>query len=491
MPDFLGGFDGSGRKPRQVQIDALTWLSDNWHKSNLFCLNIPVGGGKSGVARAVTRITRGHVITPSNLLIDQYIADYPHVNAMKGKAHYKCQWGVSCADWQAFSPKDRCESCPYRECKETALRGDATFFNPMSLYYTAAHPDWNPPDVLVVDEAHQLNGMMLMLSGARLRKSVYKYPSNAASELVLIPWLTEQVDKYHKLATFYKQDPPKLKEIMDELQTLKLTRAGLMEDAQNYGIYTEKGLYRGRPDEFLCLMPLKPPQFVVNRILNSRKIILMSGTLVESDIKDLLGEKPYLYLDLPSPIPKKNRAINYAPVDFKLNRSTDPVAVVRAIESVIAQYPGRNTIIHVSYSNSKRLAPHFTLPILVNDQKNKDKILEKFKTEGGIFLASGCAEGIDLKDDLCRLNIIPQLSFPNLLDPMVQKRKALADGQTWYALETLKTTIQQAGRSTRGVTDHSITVIMDPNFGWVYRMVKHKLPGSFKEAIKWATVSTS
>lgn len=490
MPDFLSGFDGSGRKPRQTQIDGLQWLSDNWHKSDRFCINATVGSGKSAMARAIARITRGHVITPSNLLIDQYIADYPAVNFMKGKSHYQCQWGVSCSDWQDVAEQPACEKCPYKGCKTDALKGVSTFFNPMSLYYTASHPDWQEPQVLIVDEAHQLNSMMLMLSGARLRKSVFKYPTNSTSEMVLVPWLTDQISKYQKLATFYKGEPSKLKEVTDELQALRMTRAGLSEDAQNYAIYTEKGTHRGRPEEFLCLKPLRPPQFVIDRILQGRKIILMSGTLVESDIKDLFGEKPYLYLDLPSPIPKESRAISYAPVSFKLNRSTDPSIVVRAIESIVKQYPNRNTIIHVSYSNSKRLAPHFTLPILVNDQKNKDKILDKFKVEGGVFLAAGCAEGIDLKDDYCRLNIIPQLSFPNLLDPMVQKRKALADGAVWYALETLKTTIQQAGRSTRGVDDHSITVIMDPNFAWVYRMVKNKLPASFKEAIKWGNITT-
>lgn len=487
MPDFLKSFDGSGRKPRKSQIDGLQWLSDNWHKSDRFCINAPVGSGKSAMARAIARITRGHVITPSNLLINQYIADYPHVNFLKGKTHYQCQWGVSCSDWQDVAGQPACETCPYKECKTAAIRGEPTFFNPMSLYYTATHRDWEEPQVLIVDEAHQLNSMMLMLSGAKLRKSVFKYPTNSTSELVLIPWLADQISRYQKLALFHKDDASKLKEVTDELQSLRMTHAGLSENAQNYAIFTEKGVYRGRPEEFLNLKPLRPPQFIINRILQGRKIILMSGTLVESDIKDLFNEKSYLYLDLPSPIPKENRAISYAPVGFKLNRSTDPAIVVRAIESIVAQYPERNTIIHVSYSNSKRLAPHFILPILVNDQKNKDKVLAKFKAEGGIFLAAGCAEGIDLKDDLCRLNIIPQLSFPNLLDCVVKKRKALADGAVWYALETLKTTIQQAGRSTRGIDDHSITVIMDPNFGWVFRMVKHKLPQSFKEVIKWGT----
>lgn len=483
--DFLKLFDGSGRKPREIQRQGLEWLSENWHKSDRFCINAPVGTGKSAMAKAIAKITDAHIITPSNLLIDQYIADYKSHNYLKGKSHYQCKWGVSCQDWQAMAPKeDRCIECPYTEARDRACAGESTFFNPMSLYYTARNFE-DTPSVVIVDEAHQLSSMLLLLAGARLRKGQYKWTPNVVNELNLIPWLERQILRYTALVKFHKNNADELKVAIDELEHLKLTRAGMTEDAQNYAIYIEKGTYRGRPDEFLCIKPLKPPRFIVNTILNAKKVIMMSGTLAETDIRDLFGDRSYKFLDMPSPIPKENRVIKFEPVSFKMNFAADPAQVVRAIEEVIFKNPGLNTIIHVSYNTSERLAPHFSIPILVNDPNNKDEMLTKFKTEGGIFLAAGCAEGIDLKDDLCRLNIIPQLSFPNLQDAVVQKRKALADGSQWYALETLKTTIQQAGRSTRGTEDYSTTIILDPNFSWVYKSVKNKLPASFKEAIQW------
>ncbi len=126
-----------------------------------------------------------------------------------------------------------------------------------------------------------------------------------------------------------------------------------------------------------------------------------------------------------------------------------------------------------------------TIPYICNNAENKIEKLEYFKKHGGVFLAAGCSEGIDLADDKCRLNIIPQLLFPSLGDPIVIKRKALVDGQLWYGLEVMKTCIQQYGRSTRHEKDWSNTFIFDPLFGMVYGQTKAHLPKYFSEAIKW------
>ena len=199
-------------------------------------------------------------------------------------------------------------------------------------------------------------------------------------------------------------------------------------------------------------MPITPPRFLCDALLSADKIVLMSGTLFDTDIKTLLGDRPYESIDLPSPIPVENRPVFYRPVPFKMNYQTEPGMIVDAIENVLKSYPGKNAIIHVPYNMSKRLQPHFKRKVLTNTSQTKDETLKKFKKYGGVWLASGCAEGLDLKGDLARVNIIPKLAFPDLNDPVVKKRKALEDGEQWYGLETLKTLVQQVGRTTRSVS---------------------------------------
>jgi Rad3-related DNA helicase len=483
--DFLRKFDSSGRTPRDVQVTALRWLADNWNSAEAFTLQLPVATGKSALAKAIIDAAGGHVITPSNLLINQYSDTYPKTNFLKGKAHYTCSSGLSCEDWTNVLEQKPCPGCPYVECKKKALQAQSTFFNPMSLFFTSMDKSWHTPPVLVVDEAHQLPSMISMLSGTKLRHSMYKFTDQTISELNLVPWLDAQVVNLSKLATYYGKDKKRLKEIVEELERLKLVKIGVESDAANYAVWIDRGLYRGKPDRFLNIKPIRPPRRVVQSLLDARKIVLLSGTLMPADIVDLVGDRRTLSLDLPSPIPKERRPIYYRPVSFKMNMTTPAEPIVAAIEAIIREFPGRNTIIHVSYALSKKLRNSFSMPVIFNDPEDKQKKLDLFLQKGGVFLASGCSEGIDLKGDLCHINVITKLLFPNLGDPVVSKRKALADGEEWFALETLKTTIQQAGRSTRSPEDYSKTFILDPSFARLYRQYKGKLPQSFNESINW------
>lgn len=488
MPNFLKRFDGTGRTPRPVQVAALSWLAENWD-AQVLCLNVPVGGGKSAIAKAVAEVEgRGcHIITPSNILVDQYCSTYPKHNALKGRTHYSCH-GIatfSCQEWVDISGEEACNNCPYTEAKNRALQ-ESTFFNPMSMYFLTLNAKWATPKTLIVDEAHTLSGMLLQMCGTRMRKSEYRFNEEHTNEVTLVPWLRQQLRKLAELAKIYKKDNKKFLQVTREISNLQLTLNGLSENAQNYAIWIEDGRFKGRPEQFLNIRPIRPPQFVVRKLLSARRIILMSGTLFDTDIKDLLGDTPYKMLDLPSPIPVANRIVQYSPVSFPMNKDTDGYRIVQAVEDEIKKHPTYNALVHVTYALSKRLAPQFRIPILYNDQTNKDEVLDEFKRRGGVFLAAGCAEGVDLPGDMCRLNIIPKLPFPDLSDPVVRKRKAVDGGEIWYQLQTFKTLIQQIGRSTRGETDWSLTIVKDPNFPRLYSRIKEFLPKSFKEAIKWS-----
>ncbi len=488
MINFLRKFDGTGRTPRQVQVDALNWLADGWETSRIDVIQAPVGAGKSAIARAIQIATGAHIITPSNILVNQYHGDFPDVNVLKGKTHYDCRFsGLNCSEWQDALEQKPCEGCPYTTCKKAALKGEPTFFNPISLYYTTRHLDWNPPKVLVVDEAHQLGSMILMLTGTRLRKSVYKFDERATNEIFLVEFLRETGRKLKKLADMYaaQNDFKKMSEVSKEYESVTLTRRGLEEDAQNYAIWMEDGLYRGKREVFLNIKPIQPPKFVVNRLMQADKIILMSGTILPMDVKDLIGEDPYRYLDLPSPIPVAARQVYARPVTYPMNFQTDPKKIVASIEEVLKAHEGQNTIIHASYALSRNLAPNFKRPILYNTAETKDAVLDQFKREGGVLLAAGMAEGIDLKGDLCRLNIIPKLMYPNMMDAVVKKRMSLADGKEWFDLQTLKTLMQQIGRSSRSETDFSKTYVLDPQFSRLLVKYKNQLPKSFVESIVW------
>lgn len=478
-------FDGTERTPRSVQTQALNWLAEGW-SAPIHAIQGPVGSGKSGLGRAIQIETGAHVITPSNILIDQYIDTYPDQNYLKGKAHYRCRWGVSCKDWTDTMEQKACDGCIYKQRRDAAQH-EPTFFNPMSFYYLRLNTGVQPK-VLVVDEAHQVASMVLALCAKKFRQSVYRFSDRCTDALYLITWLEEQCDKLRKLLSQYQKhnDYQKCTEIVEELESVKKVLEGLNEDTENYAIWINDGMYRGRPERFLNVKPVRPPRFMINSLLGADKLVLMSGTLMKTDIADLVGDQPYRFIDLPSPIPKERRRILYRPTPFPMNYRTDPKQIAAWIEDVLDDHPNQNALVHVTYSMSLKLRPHFRRPILVNGPEDKIEKVDFFKRHGGVFLASGCAEGLDFKDDYCRVNIVPKLAYPDLNDPVVQKRRAMADGQEWYALETLKTVIQATGRSTRHEKDASTSYILDPTFGGLFQRYRSKLPQSFNESIVWA-----
>jgi len=493
--------DGTGRPPRnKEQADFLAWVSKNWgaevshipqKQTTVLAGQLPTGVGKSWLATAIQRQTGAAIIVPSNLLMDDtYTSTYPWVNALKGKTHYTCNTmpEFSCSEYAELLNKEPCPACPYALARRAAIRGEPTFYNPMSLFYAQKIPYFKRPGVIVVDEAHQLRDMLLLISGKTFRRGKYKFP-DTVNETDIIAWLKRQLVMVSTLfiRALEEGDADKIKELSKEIDSLSNTVAGLDENPQNYCIHISDGLYRGKPEKYLNVVPLEPPRFLVKELLNCDKLILISATLSRMDVETLIGNKPYSYIDMPSPIPVASRTVHYKPMKFLVNYKTDPALIVGWVETILKEpaHKGLNTIIHASYSLAKKLAPFFTVPIITHDVDTKQMALERFKTEGGVFLASGFAEGVDLKDDLCRLNIIPVISKMNTFDPAVKKRMAWRDGQRWYALEQIKTLVQQAGRSTRGEKDYSKIIVGDPALPRLILHNKLDVPKSFDLAINW------
>lgn len=484
LPAIFTKLDGSGRKPRIGQIQFLNWYVRT--KGRIKVAILPVALGKSFIAKALQQGVNCNIITCNNVLVDQYSDGYPLDNILKGAARYTCPAypGQTCDVVRDIF--GGCSNCEYEKCRERANSGEGTVFNPMSLYAlmrsntAEGMPSFRStrPALTIVDEAHQLPSMLKLLSSASFSARDYALPKDITSYPKVLKWLKETKDSILVLTKTVKE-ANKLAELEVEKRKFDHVIHGFSEDQANYAVYIEE---RNR-HKHLVLTPIKVVRSVADRILGTGPILFMSGTLFKTDIEELIGSSVYDIYEAPSPIPKEQRPLYYEPAPFRMNYQTDPKLIVALIEQKIAQNPGVNTIIHVSYALSKRLQPHFGIKFIYNDAMNKSEKLEEFKRDGGVFLAAGCAEGVDLPGDMCRLTIIPQLLFPALNDPLVMKRKALVDGETWYALQVLGTLIQQVGRSTRHEADWSKSYCFDQMLGSIYARFKHELPMYFREAL--------
>jgi Rad3-related DNA helicase len=87
--------------------------------------------------------------------------------------------------------------------------------------------------------------------------------------------------------------------------------------------------------------------------------------------------------------------------------------------------------------------------------------------------------GIDLKDDLSRFQIILKVPFPNLQSTKIKKR--LETKGSWYNWKTLIEVMQAYGRSIRNDEDWAETYILDACFDQV---LNRSIPQYFRSALK-------
>lgn len=498
--------DGTGRAPRPVQAEAMAWLESVWDKNKFKVMQLPVGAGKSWVARTIQRATAAAVVTPSNILVRQYRHDYPEVNHLIGRKHYSCtsfagldcqsvsEAGISTKLTGDGTKTSYCTDCPYVAAKIRA-KTEGTFYNPMSLMYSS-RGDRVPGSVLVVDEAHSLLGQLKELASKTFWKSEVGLPAKIDSEIDILNWLERILPPLKTQQARYTEAMGKaaskaqrtelaerLTEFEDTIAAIYSIRQGIKEDPQNYAFWYGERKLRGKIEQCLNIRPLKLPRHIAGQFFSRYDhVVLMSGTILKYDREELTTTNPYSFIDMPSPIPRENRLVHHEPLPFAVNFQTDPAALARCILKAARDNPGP-TLVHVTYGWATKLAPYMPSDVIINDKDSKDAALAKFKKEGGIWLAAAASEGIDLPYDLCRTNIIPILAYPNMMDEVVRRRMAHHDGQDWYALEMLKTLIQQAGRSTRAADDFSKTIVMPPQFARVFKQYRHLLPASFTEAV--------
>ncbi|KAL4465600.1 hypothetical protein ABPG73_012663 [Tetrahymena malaccensis] len=104
-----------------------------------------------------------------------------------------------------------------------------------------------------------------------------------------------------------------------------------------------------------------------------------------------------------------------------------------------------------------------------NFQKYKQNIENNYKNCIFLCVCKGkLSEGIDMKDDLCRIVILLGVPYPQLFDPYVncqRKRYKLKFSiNDWYEKVTSKVVNQAAGRCIRHINDWGCIFFLDKNF---------------------------
>ena len=210
-----------------------------------------------------------------------------------------------------------------------------------------------------------------------------------------------------------------------------------------------------------------------------KNVCMMSATLISSDqiARDLgVSEGDYATVSVPRTFDPSRCPVNVMAVadnSFKEQENSWPV-LSAAISKIVFDNPDHRIMIHaVSYVQAEKVFRYLkagfpTRSILTHqkDSGSKKKTLEVYeKTPGAVLISPSMARGADFKGDLCRVQILIKVPFPNLGDKQISARlHSTYDGQTWYSVQTIRELVQMTGRGMRSESDWCVSWILDKQF---------------------------
>lgn len=432
-----------GKKPaRPNQIALIKQIQTALEKYDVVGVNAPPGWGKTYVSRAL-QLAHGKcdIICSSNHLIDQFCRDYPELPAVKGRQNYET-------------------SKEYQTARTLAGRSPHAVFNPLSALFTLPR-ETRSVGLTIVDEAHTLGEILRSAASVTFDTNKANIPSDCKTEYDLVLWAKRRfADLQTKV--FSESASPALVAEFEKVGAVFYSVVGHERDSI-FKIYRGHRVLRGRRIDTLSVAALLCPQSVLNRLFGDSKVVLLSGSLTQAETEFLAAGRSFTWISLPYLAPPENRPVYVRSVPKETRRDIPTLA--RQIRQIYNEFNQEPTLVHVTYADQELFAKELSdLSPLTNTPKSKLKTEQKFRKQGGIWLASGCAEGIDLSYDSCRNVIIPVLQFPNKGELYVQKRLGMVGGHAWYALKTLENTVQRLGRGVRGHDDYCRNFIIDPYF---------------------------
>ncbi len=528
-------------EPREQQNDAISAGIETLLNSDkrFFVLEAGTGVGKSAIGLTIASYISKHLgskeefksgayyLTTQKILQQQYVDDFGNTSHcmkdLKSSSNYTCsfQGNISCGEGlRALKVAKKnsdffhhcIRNCVYKQAKQSFIDGRHGITN---FSYFLAETQYagklEPRDVLVVDEAHNIESELskfieVSISGAFVERILkMKIPAVSTQNQahrwirdVYVPKLSEyfvileaKIEKLlggkEKLAEFEKI--ARQVEIVDK-HLCKIRRFLKVYSADNW-VFNDiaPGYKSSRKLEF---KPIDVSPFADELLYRmGRKVIMMSATILDGDAfcKSLgIPEDDVEFISIASPFPAENRPIMFFPIGRMNASNIDSTLpkLAEAVRSILEQHKGEKGIIHAhTFKIANYLKKNIrSRRLLIHDSSNRDEVLSKHisGSKPTVLISPSMTEGVDLKDDASRFQIICKIPYPYLGDKLVKKR--MYKWKWWYPLQTAKKIVQSVGRSIRNEKDHAVTYILDADWDRFYSNNSGIFPQSFKDSLK-------
>ena len=531
-------------EPREEQITAINFALDTFLKDDKkFCIvEAGTGVGKSAVGLVLGRILNAKIrhhedgfeggtyfLTTQKVLQEQYENDFSRPNgtmsSVYSSSNYKCGYHKKndCRTSMGMlrtakkgSPffKHCTKKCSYKSAKSSFIDSSESVTNfPYFIMESTYSGKIKPRNLLVIDEAH--NAEEVLSKFVEVGVSQYfcekivkcKWP-DSITPAAFVKWV--KTVYYPKLQTqilHFENQIEKfgLSSRIKELASISLKYDMLTSHSNKIDIFlsdysSDNWVMEKQETEKKGYVKIVYRAIDVSKFAEAYlfrmgyKVLLMSATILNAEgFTNSLGIKKedYSAISIPSPFPVENRPILQAGIGSMSSKMIEQSLpnLKKAVQEIMRQHSNEKGIIHChTYKIARYLKfnikdTKLRRRIIYHDSTNRDEMLQKHinSKEPTVLLSPSMTEGVDLKGDLSRFQIICKVPYPYLGDPITRKR--MNKNKKWYPMKTAMSIVQAYGRSVRSSDDSAITYILDSDWRNFYGRNKDVFPEGFKDGI--------
>lgn len=472
--------------------------------------------GKSNFTCAIPTSTGQHVAcSKGRCEVDWSLDQCPHYLSFDEYEEHK--QGKHTRNSRCEHLKDH-KLCPYYEQKWDAFRARIAVANYSfflsELRYT---DDISKRKLLVCDEAHDLERHLVGFASYSLKRSMLEaYAADLGENAPPIPlrgeddpsaWLDVLRNSNEVLDSFIEKrlDDP---DMQDKVATAKGAQRSLEDfiselrrDPNNWVVNrVRRTIAQNGSDSVdeVVFQPLEVGGYTKELFESADTVLLMSATLSPDELLlRTLGvpQESSHFIRIPqSTFPVENRRIYAMDIAF-LNKSTmdsSLSSIARAIDMIMDRHSQERGIVHTtSYQQANFIIENvsaFNKARLVTTEGSMSRsalLRTHGSTEASVLISPSLYQGVDLKDDLSRFQVVVKVPYPDLSER--RTRVKLAKDPGWYAWQTALRLVQTYGRSVRSEEDHATTYVLDSNFSSFVNKNRTLLPQYFLEALEVST----
>ena len=448
------------------------------------------------------------------------------------------RWGLTCDKGQCEEKttkngKEITEICKYKPKISTIEEGD--FEGDICQYYlqkyqalVSNHALWNyhsyfqimkynrklfskylERKISIFDEAHKLEDQIIQFIGidvfkGQLEECGYDIKQYDLADIDSMIKLIDNISEFYatkirdiKNSRAFQINPDydMITKLERKYERVANARVDIVSDRENFVVNDPQkdsyGDFRS-----VSVKPIDISKFVKS-FFDSDYKVFMSATIDKNSFCENTGIDPnsVAFVDAPrSPFSVDSRRINFLNVKRLSYGATeaDEIEVIRKIDEIMNQYPRERGLIltsstsrcykilqNLSQENKNRIRICHSVN---RDKKTQDQILKEHENDpSGVLLSSSLWEGVDLKDQLSRFQIIAKVPYPNYMEKRVNLK--MKKFPLWYTAQTLTKLLQGFGRSIRNDEDWAITYVLDSAVKNVLFKAQNLIPKSYYDVL--------